>query len=152
MRAGEGKGELRGPKQRPGRVEIDEVLDPENPAGGAVRVVWLSKDELRRDRVHAPAKFWNVRVANECLKNPERIYRHTRPEAEGEWGWCYVSQPQSVFSPDGDLRPLGAGNVFCAYLSPNFDLYEWRREPGDPDDPMRPAGPKTRFGQLVWRK
>ena len=138
-------------EMKPGYYAI-ETIDPKK-CDGSLTALYLPRDVWHQKLIYNPIRFENLRAARHVLIHPKRIYRGIRRDEKDEWtdGWCYVGKPRTIWTKASPETPLANDFVYAVYINERLEIYLWRVEKSDPDDPLSPVDCKTRYGELKWR-
>ena len=144
------------PAPRPGRHEIPLILDPLKAGEDGKTSAYVLIESLRklRDREALHWKFQNLVTAVETLRVPEAIFRGLRwceDDTDQKW-WCFVARPRFLRRETGEPYPFPPNKVYVACMNASLELFEWRREDADVEDPSLPLDWRKRFGGMTWQR
>jgi len=136
-----------------GRLEISGVVDPEDPDSGKRVVAWVPEHHLQWALNNARDRLWNLVTAAHVLRCPRRIYCGLRDSDDDNDGrWCFTGKPRQIVDKNGVGTPFDPKKIYLACLTPEMELYEWRKEFADPGDPHSPEDAEGRFKVHQWPK
>lgn len=124
------------------------IIDPCNPQGPRVNAT-IRGDLYLHCWKEDEIKYWNLVPARSVLDAPLLIFEGVRQFQQG--GWCFAGRPVEYYLRPRVTVTLERERVFCVYLNPRLDVYEWRLEPADSPGSAYPSGHSTRFRRLAWR-
>ena len=125
-----------------------ETIDPNNPAGPRIQVIFPAAYTLRLFKYN-PVDFEKLRAAKYVLENTGRIFFGVRQFNEG--GWCYTGHPPEWTIKPQIVVPFPRDKLFAVYVNPRMHVYECRAELVAPDDASFPRDWKTRYRGLIWK-
>lgn len=84
-----------------------------------------------------------------ALQQPHAVFEGLRRDEDEDpkgTGWrCYCARPPNSFGTDGSERPPYPNQVYLVFVNDEGVAYNWRWEPGAPEDRLLPEGHQQRF-------
>ncbi len=99
-------------------------------------------------------KYMNLEAAREVLEGSPSIFIGIRMETGigmERGGYCYAGRPSMLYNGSGKLVEFPSDKVYAVYVSTEMELYEWRDEYADKDDPEFPINWRERYASCKWK-
>jgi len=86
----------------------------------------------------------------QVLLGPTAIFAGIREHQQG--GTCYCGHPTCAYSNGGAKLPPIPGMIYLVYVSPRDEIFEWRWDQADKEQPDLPVGYNSpnRFRVQIW--
>lgn len=107
------------------------------------KLLWLSTN----GPAHA---FYNVQNVPFAVAKPCAIFKGLERGGH-ENSYCYVAKPRRRFISDTVNVVIGEEWVFLVFVTPTFEIFDWRFERADTRHKEYPEKYEERFKELVWK-
>jgi len=126
------------------------IIQITHPATGEKTDIRIEEDYCRHLYKNIRTSYENLRAAKYVLENPKRIFSGILRSVTSD-GQCFVGKPERWYINPTDTAPFPKNKVFLVFLTTRMQLYNFRAELSDLEDPLSPIDWKNRFGGVLWK-